>query len=97
MNKKLYQLLIAFLILGTTACQNTKQTNNAQFEVLASSVKQWTGVAVSHEGRVFVNYPKWSDDVPVSVAEIIDGKAIAYPTLNGIAETIMIHLLPFNL
>ncbi len=47
--------------------------------MVASSNRQWTGVAVDHVGRVFVNYPKWSNDVPVSVAEIIDGKAVAYP------------------
>ncbi|WP_262107595.1 major royal jelly family protein [Arthrobacter sp. Marseille-P9274] len=38
-----------------------------------------TGVTVSHEGRVFVNYPKWGDDVEYSVAEVVDGKAGAYP------------------
>jgi len=49
-------------------------------KVTASSDRQWTGVAVSDQGRVFVNYPYWSDDVPVSVAEIVDGKAVPYPT-----------------
>ncbi len=38
-----------------------------------------TGVTVSHEGRIFVNYPKWGDDVKFTVAEIIDGEAVAYP------------------
>ncbi|HEU4411843.1 MAG TPA: L-dopachrome tautomerase-related protein [Polyangiaceae bacterium] len=40
---------------------------------VARSPKQWTGVAVAPDGRVFVNYPRWSDDVPVSVAEIVQG------------------------
>lgn len=38
-----------------------------------------TGVTVSQSGRIFVNYPKWGDDVKFTVAEIIDGEEIAYP------------------
>ena len=38
-----------------------------------------TGVAVDHFGRVFVNYPRWGDPVEFSVAEIVGGKAVAYP------------------
>jgi len=49
-------------------------------KVRASSDRQWTGVAVSDAGRVFVNYPYWSEDVPISVAEIVDGRPVPYPT-----------------
>lgn len=38
-----------------------------------------TGVTVSQKGRIFVNFPKWGDEVPFTVAEVRDGKAIAYP------------------
>jgi sugar lactone lactonase YvrE len=38
-----------------------------------------TGVTVSHQGRIFVNFPKWGDEVPYTVAEIRDGKTVAYP------------------
>ena len=38
-----------------------------------------TGVTVSHQGRIFVCYPKWGDDVTFTVAEIKDGQATAYP------------------
>ena len=38
-----------------------------------------TGVAVDHFGRVFVNYPRWGDDVAYSVAEIVNGRAVPYP------------------
>jgi hypothetical protein len=38
-----------------------------------------TGVTVSLQGRIFVNFPKWGDDVPFTVAEIRDGKTMAYP------------------
>jgi sugar lactone lactonase YvrE len=39
-----------------------------------------TGVTVSQkQRRIFVNFPRWGDDVPFTVAEIRDGKAVAYP------------------
>jgi len=38
-----------------------------------------TGVTVSHEGRVFVCFPKWGDQVAFTVAEVKDGQATAYP------------------
>jgi sugar lactone lactonase YvrE len=38
-----------------------------------------TGVTVSEDGRIFVNFPRWGDEVPFTVAEIRDGKPIAYP------------------
>ncbi|BAX82051.1 SMP-30/gluconolactonase/LRE family protein [Labilibaculum antarcticum] len=82
MTKKINQTVLIVLLFAFGACQNTKQVKESKLHVIASSELQWTGVAVSQEGRVFVNYPKWSDKVPVSVAEIIDGKAIAYPNTN---------------
>jgi sugar lactone lactonase YvrE len=38
-----------------------------------------TGVTVSHKGRIFVNFPKWGDRVEFTVAEIRDGRLVAYP------------------
>ena len=38
-----------------------------------------TGVTVANDGRVFVNFPKWGDDVPYTVAEVKDGKTLPYP------------------
>lgn len=37
------------------------------------------GVTVSHEGRIFVNFPKWGDDVDATVAELRDGRPVPYP------------------
>ena len=39
-----------------------------------------TGVTVSQTGRIFVNFPRWGDDVPFTVAEIVNGKAVAFPS-----------------
>ena len=41
-----------------------------------------TGVTVSQEERVFVNFPRWGDDVPFTVAEIKNGQARAYPNVK---------------
>ncbi len=38
-----------------------------------------TGVTVSHGNRIFVNFPRWGDDVPFTVAEIVNGTPVAYP------------------
>lgn len=38
-----------------------------------------TGVTVSRRGRIFVNFPRWGDNVPFTVAELRNGKPVAYP------------------
>src|SRR4051812_18288966 len=38
-----------------------------------------TGVTVSRDNRIFVNFPRWEDPVQFTVAEIKDGKVIPYP------------------
>jgi hypothetical protein len=40
--------------------------------------KQITGVGVSKSGRNFVNFPYWSDDHSISVAEIVNGEPMAF-------------------
>ena len=79
MTKKINQIALIVILIAFGACQGSKQVKDHKLQVIASSDQQWTGLTVSQEGRVFVNYPKWSDKVPVSVAEIVDGKAVAYP------------------
>jgi sugar lactone lactonase YvrE len=54
--------------------------SRADLVEVARSDRQWTGVAVSREGRIFVNYPRWSNDVPISVGEIqASGDITPYP------------------
>lgn len=49
-------------------------------EQVAAFEHQATGVAVSEGGRVFVNFPRWTEDSPTSVAEVMkDGSIKAYP------------------
>jgi sugar lactone lactonase YvrE len=39
-----------------------------------------TGVSVANDGRIFINFPRWGDDVPFTVGVIKAGKVIAYPS-----------------
>ena len=51
-----------------------------QLEVIAESEKLWTGVAVSQRKRIFVNFPNWSAEHGISVAEIsATGDLMPYP------------------
>src|SRR5689334_13635571 len=54
-------------------------------EVAQFPNQQVTGVAVSKAGRIFVNFPDWSDDHTISVAEIKAGAPQPYPNteMNG--------------
>ncbi|MGB1129832.1 MAG: SMP-30/gluconolactonase/LRE family protein [Haloferula sp.] len=68
------------------ACQRdasetaTADTSGAAlFETVAESADQWTGVAVDGDGQVFVNFPRWSDRIPMSVARLVDGAPVAFP------------------
>lgn len=38
-----------------------------------------TGVTVSRQGRIFVNFPKWGDEVSATVAELRDGTCQPFP------------------
>ncbi|WP_342052840.1 MULTISPECIES: SMP-30/gluconolactonase/LRE family protein [unclassified Cupriavidus] len=38
-----------------------------------------TGVTVTETGRIFVNFPRWGDDVPFTVGEIRGSKVVPYP------------------
>ena len=52
----------------------------AQLQLVTSFEHQVTGVTVAADGRIFVNFPRWSEDAPVSVAEVIrDGGIRPYP------------------
>jgi sugar lactone lactonase YvrE len=51
-----------------------------QLEVVATfGGSMPTGVTVANNGRIFVNFPRWGDNVEYTVAEVKDGKTVAYP------------------
>ena len=74
-------------LLGTVAAlslpfSGAQAAGVAKAELVATFTgpRQVTGVAVSPQGRIFVNFPRWEEDVALSVAEVgPGGKLTAYP------------------
>ena len=51
-----------------------------RLQAVATFEHQVTGVTVAPDGRIFVNFPRWTEDTPVSVAELLpDGTTKPYP------------------
>jgi len=71
--------VLLIVIISTPLLLNCQSKKIIKLEPVAFSDEQWTGLAVSNEERLFVNYPRWSENITTSVAEIIDGKPIPYP------------------
>jgi sugar lactone lactonase YvrE len=75
----------SFLITGLAAivsgCASLRQPSElAPVKEVAVSQHQWTGITVSQEGRIFVNYPLWVDPVKFAVGELKpDGAVLPYP------------------
>lgn len=68
------------LLTACAAPATTPAVELATPEVVAESERRWTGIAVMPDGTIFVNYPRWSDDVPISVAVLDeDGQPQPFP------------------
>ena len=81
--KYLSPLILCLLsaVTFTSAAQalpQAKKTGNIE-QVAAFSGPMPTGVTVSAKGRIFVNFPRWGDKVDYTVAEVKNGRTVAYP------------------
>ena len=65
---------------GTSLPQ--EQTTGDLEQVASFTGPMLTGVTVSQEGRIFVNFPRWGDPVPFTVAEVVDGQPAPYPNAD---------------
>jgi sugar lactone lactonase YvrE len=54
-------------------------TGACTIELVQAFEHQVTGVSVSEDNRIFVNFPRWTEDSAVSVAELVDGSVKPYP------------------
>ncbi len=71
-------MAIALVVASSAAVATPVQT--VGLTSVARFGHQITGVAVTADGRRFVNFPRWTDDAPVSVAEVLPGGALRpYP------------------
>jgi sugar lactone lactonase YvrE len=56
------------------------EDRDSRLQRVATFDRQVTGVTVAPDGRIFVNFPRWTEDTPVSVAELLpDGSITPYP------------------
>ncbi len=60
------------------ALPQEKKLGNIE-QVASFSGPMPTGVTVSANGRIFVNFPRWGDKVDYTVAEVKNGRTVAYP------------------
>ncbi|MFE7843609.1 L-dopachrome tautomerase-related protein [Microbacterium sp. NPDC057407] len=70
-----------FFGAGQDAAKESADTPRGRLEVVHTfdDGPMPTGVSVSHTGRIFINFPKWGDDVPATVVELVNGEAVPYP------------------
>jgi len=69
MKQTLWSIITGFGLLAAATLSGCSTTRS--FDVIAESREfQWTGIAVSRSGRVFVNYPRWNQPFDLSVAEL---------------------------
>jgi sugar lactone lactonase YvrE len=81
MNTLALHVTLVGLLATISGCASVGSRNAARpLTQVASSPTQWTGVAVSKSGRVFVNSPNWHEGHTWSVAELQrDGSLKPYP------------------
>ena len=63
-----------------TAGLNAQSVSQDRIELVATSPHQWTGIGVASSGRIYVNFPRWSEDVSISVGYLgSDGRVLPFP------------------
>ncbi|MBZ5654929.1 MAG: SMP-30/gluconolactonase/LRE family protein [Acidobacteriia bacterium] len=82
--KRLTTLVLACSISGLSWSQDlAKDRVVGQLEVVTTfNGPMPTGVTVANDGRIFVNFPRWGDNVEYTVAEVKDGKTLPYPNAD---------------
>lgn len=58
------------------------QVSNSIRPIFAFKGAMPTGITVSEDGRFFVNFPRWGDEVPYTVGEIRGQNVVPYPDLT---------------
>ncbi|TWI47326.1 major royal jelly protein [Pseudoduganella flava] len=66
-------------LAGHAGAQVAPVERGFTLEKVADFGHQVTGVTVAGDGRVFVNFPRWTEDSPISVAEVKDGAVVPFP------------------
>jgi sugar lactone lactonase YvrE len=75
------KLLAAALLAGSafSGAAVAQAPGQPGLNKVASFQHQVTGVNVNGDGRIFLNFPRWTEDSEISVGELKDGKVVPYP------------------
>lgn len=77
-------IALTTLLLSSCLCFSQEQAAQhpygAKLEtVVAITGPIPTGLTMSNDGRLFVNWPQWGENAPFTVGEIVNGKPVPYP------------------
>ncbi len=76
----IFSCLLATIPFAAAAQELPREKTIGNIESVASfNGPMPTGVTVSDSGRIFVNFPRWGDQVDFTVAEVKNGTAVPYP------------------
>jgi hypothetical protein len=76
----LFVVAVALSVNSTSSAELPTEHTIGQIEaVFEFRGAMPTGVSVAPNGRIFVNFLRWGDDVPFTVGEIRGGRVTAYP------------------
>ncbi|KAF4557858.1 Sugar lactone lactonase YvrE [Pseudomonas guariconensis] len=79
-------LAVAVSLSAMAMADTASGTGTNPERVFAFNGAMPTGVTVTETGRIFINFPRWGDDVPYTVAEIRQGHLVPYPDLKTNVE-----------
>lgn len=79
-------LAVAVSLSAMAMADTASGTGTNPERVFAFNGAMPTGVTVTETGRIFINFPRWGDDVPYTVAEIKQGHLVPYPDLKTNVE-----------
>lgn len=72
--------MTALVLTPIVARASEAEAAPSRLDLLAQFDQQVTGVTVTRTGRIFVNFPRWEQDVAISVAEVgPGGKLTPFP------------------
>ena len=69
----------ALLAVACAFTLSDARADQAALTQVATFAHQVTGVTVAKDGRLFVNFPRWTEDTAVSVAEVKNGRLVPFP------------------
>ncbi|GAB4313298.1 MAG: L-dopachrome tautomerase-related protein [Candidatus Sumerlaeia bacterium] len=69
-------MLAALALLSAGCSYRHYRPGRVALDGVAGLDRRWTGLAISRQERIFVCFPRWSDDIPFSVGELMPGGAI---------------------